>query len=378
MLLLRIFIGLTGTILAVFLTFYLKVRIYDFPAPQPFSGQHWYNPYARLGDTLLRANFHAHTYCWWGITNGEDTEAAMHQAYQEEGYAVVGISNYHAICTYHADDPAFVPVYEHGLNPDKIHTLAIGARKVAPTLFPWHFSIHQKQQEIEAVGQIATLVALAHPTTGRYHPREISLLSGFQLMEVGHSTGIEEAQWDVALSSGKPVWILCNDDTHSLTREPPFNRWSRIYCSEVSGESVVRSLTEGRHYGVWAYDEACEDNRITEFKITGDTLYFAVRDTANRIDLIGQDGQQRATVAGDRHIAYLLKPDDTYVRVEVHHDHGIMYLNPVVRYDGTLPYGMPPAVNQTMTWLVRIGVAGLILLVVVVTRRMLRQTRQPR
>ena len=50
------------------------------------------------------------------------------------------------------------------------------------------------------------------------------------------------------------------------------------------------------------------------------------------------------------------------MRAEIHHDHCVMYLNPVVRYDGvTPPYLGRPAVKELVvqSWLARvfIGIA---------------------
>lgn len=369
-------VGLVAFGLCMFLVLYLKVKIYDFPQHSPFSGDSWYVPYQDLGDTLLRANFHAHSRCWGGLTNGDDSPDQLAAAYRQEGYTVPGISNYQSVWVGDRSEEAFIPLYEHGVNWHKIHNLAIDARRVSHVLFPYHFSIHQKQQEILAVERVASLVALAHPTDARYPRPQLERLTGFQLMEIGHSTGIEEEQWDLVLSTGKPVWILCNDDTHSLQNEPPFNRWTRIYCQKPERTHILESLKKGNHYGVWAYDDQCEDNRLTTFSISNDTLHIALRDSANRIDLIGQNGIQRATVAGDHEIRYHLQPDDTYIRAEVHHDHGIMYLNPVFRYDGTWPSEAEPAVRVMSTWATRLVVLIILIGIVTATRATLRSLQR--
>ena len=49
--------------------FYINTTIYNFPEPQPFSGDSIFNPYQNLPDSTFRANFHAHSIAWKGVTN---------------------------------------------------------------------------------------------------------------------------------------------------------------------------------------------------------------------------------------------------------------------------------------------------------------------
>ena len=41
-----------------------------FPEDRPFTGNLWYNPYENLKDSWLKANFHAHSKSWLGMTHG--------------------------------------------------------------------------------------------------------------------------------------------------------------------------------------------------------------------------------------------------------------------------------------------------------------------
>jgi len=94
--------------------FYVNTTIYNFPEPEKFSGKELYNPYEILPDSSYRANFHAHSIAWEGVTNGHNTEKDLFDGYSQKGYDIVGISNYHNISIYakeHSD--LFIPVSDN-------------------------------------------------------------------------------------------------------------------------------------------------------------------------------------------------------------------------------------------------------------------------
>ena len=118
--------------------FYINTTIYNFPEPQPFSGDSIFNPYQNLPDSTFRANFHAHSIAWKGVTNGHNTEKDIFDSYTKEGYDIAGISNYHSISSYaekHTD--LYVPMYEHGYNIFKAHFLSINSNEVSYFDFPY-------------------------------------------------------------------------------------------------------------------------------------------------------------------------------------------------------------------------------------------------
>ena len=108
---------------------YLWTPVYDFPAALPFRGAHWYNPYATVAPAAhwLKANFHAHTRAWGGLTNGHQTAGEITNTYRALGYDVIGISNYHRIDDTFAAESSYMPSYEYGYSVRKTHRLAIGA-----------------------------------------------------------------------------------------------------------------------------------------------------------------------------------------------------------------------------------------------------------
>lgn len=377
----RILYSVLAVIILLPFTLYIRHAVYLPAHVSPFAGSKWYNPYEGILDApLLKANFHAHTRSWGGVTFGADTDEEMIGAYATRGYHVPALSNYHRVtpADAYADTLVYVPLYEHGYNVHKVHCLCLGATSVSLLDLPLHFTRHHTQSMIQNLQHRCSLIAFAHPGRRSAHePADIAALSGFQLMEVIFPRGVATDYWDSVLSAGRPVWILSNDDTHDMQNQKTFVRWNMIYSTPGTPDGVLHALKNGNHYGVMSYDQQCEDNRLTRFEILHDTLFVALRDTFNRIDLYGQNGKTLHVHSRDHAVAYAITPADTYIRAEVHHDHCVMYLNPVIRYEGNTPPHLTDqelSVDQKRTWLMRLIVFCAMIAVVLLWYRMLQRT----
>lgn len=354
----RLIIRLVALVVAAcILLLYLRVEIYDWPEARPFSGAQWYNPYdGVLINTPLRANFHAHTKSWLGVTFGENSEAEMVGAYSDRGYDIIGISNYHSISTYFDTSSLYIPVYEHGLNLLKVHNLPLGAREVLFPAFPLHLSMHQTQQMLNRTARISELNALCHPTMSWISPRKMDRLTGYSLLEVGNTLGMSLEHWDAALSAGRLVWILSNDDTHDLIREPTFIKWNMIYAEGRLAGAAIAAMRRGAHYGVESYRGDCENTALKRCEIRGDSLFIDMDDVVNRIDLYGQEGIMLKSVVRQSSIAYPFAQHDAYVRAEIHMDECVYYLNPIVRTESGIPpvaSALSSKIDQSSTWGIR-------------------------
>ncbi len=65
---------------------------------------------------------------------------------------------------------------------------------------------------------------------------------------------------------------------------------------------------------------------------------------------IGQDGAVLQTSDQVMQATYSIKPDDTYIRTVIRTPNMVMYLNPVLRYDGTSVPVPVATVNEPLTW----------------------------
>jgi hypothetical protein len=182
-------------------------------------------------------------------------------------------------------------------------------------------------------------------------------LTGYSLLEVGNTLGMSLEHWDTALSAGRLVWILSNDDTHDLIREPTFIKWNMIYAQERSAKAALSALRDGAHYGVESYRGDCENTELTRCEIRKDSLFIALGDTVNRIDLYGHGGVMLKSGVRQSSISYALAQTDTYVRAEIHMDECVYYLNPVVRTESGIPpvaSAISAQVDQLSTWGIRL------------------------
>ena len=339
---------------------YVWGPIYRFPEPSMFRGSHLWNPYADLRGSWQRANFHAHGRAWLGLTNGRQSDEEVAQRYRDLGYAVPGVSDYQRIAAQH--DVATLPIYEHGFNITKQHQLAIGARQVEWLDFLLWQSLSNQQHVINRVKRNTALIALAHPATrDAYTAGDLQRLTGYDLIEIVNGPFVVSDVWDAALSSGHAVWAVANDDTHDLL-DPRRTAagWNMVDAPTALAGDIADALRAGRTYAVLrtgAVDSA-HVTVVDGVNVENATLSVSVAGAASTFSFISQDGAVRKTVKNTNLADYTLTDRDPYVRTVIETPQTMLYLNPVLRYDGT---GLPtPAatVDVAATWTLR-GSVGL-------------------
>lgn len=322
--------------------------IYRFPDANAFSGPEVWNPYARLHGGWHRANLHAHGRAWIGLTNGVQPSSEVEHRYHEMGYSVAGVSNYQSIERRAGD----VPLYEHGFNVGKRHQLGIGAHDVDWFDFPLWQSLHHQQYVIDRVARKAELVGLNHPNSrDAYGQQALRLLTGYQLIEVVNGPFTAEDLWDEALSAGHPVWGMANDDAHDL--EDPERRavgWNMINADSASPGDILSALRSGRSYFVLRTGavDAAHITRLESVEVEHDTLRVRISGAPSDIAFVGQGGVVRKRVKDALSAEYTLAGGDTYVRTVVTSPQTVLYLNPVIRWDGR--HLTPPAATVDLAW----------------------------
>jgi hypothetical protein len=324
--------------------------VYRFPAPQPFAGSALWNPYAHLAGTWQKANLHAHGVAWAGVTNGRQTDAEVVAAYKGRGYSVAGVSNYGSIAAFDGIDT--IPLYEHGYNIPKGHQLAIGARRVVWLDFPLWQTIDQKQYVINRVGAAADLVSINHPNTA-YTDDDMRNLTGYQLMEIVNGPFPVEDLWDTALSTGHVVWALGNDDAHDVTNlRRTFIAWNMIDAPSPSTADIVAALRAGRTYAVSLVGNN-PDASLKSVEATGANVTISSTGVPATYLFVGQGGVVRGTANQVMQAMYTFAATDTYIRTVIRTPNMVMYINPIMRYDGVALPSPVATVNETATWLRR-------------------------
>jgi hypothetical protein len=336
---------------------YALSPIYRFPAPQPFAGAQFWNPYAGVRGTWRRANFHAHGRAWGGVTNGAQDDADVAAAYRAHGYDVVGVSDYQ-----HIADPSLqtIPVYEHGFNVGKHHQLAIGARYVEWFDFPLWQGTNQKQYIINRVRPSAALISINHPSRlHSYTVDDVTQLTGYDLIELANGRVTTEDRWDAALSSGHAIWAIGGDDTHDVT--DPMRMavaWNMVGAATASSADVIDALRAGRSYTVVRTSDTETTGGLTlaEVRVDQGVLTVGCDGPPATFVFIGDNGAVRKTATNVMSASYVFAPGDTYVRTVVHGAKTDLFVNPVLRTDGGPPRGRVAVVDGLWTAVARAAI----------------------
>lgn len=338
---------------------------YSFPETTYLSGDKIYNPYENINtDHWINGNFQVQSNAWGGVTNGRNnTDSLIFYRYKEMGFDIVSISDYQKINKYNAYSETYVPVYEHGFGIFKNHQVCLGSKKVEWLDFPVYHTLHHKQFVINRLKKNNELVAIAHPKLwGAYDVADMTKLANYDLIEVLNNYRISDKHWDAALSSGKPVFLLANDDAHDVhnIREVG-RRFTVLNVQEKTKESILSSLKYGLSYGVdlensdsiWEEKAAKIKSlpKLNSVEVINDTVFYTLSDVATEMKFISQNGEIVKIDSCCKKSYYVLKKNDTYVRAEIKFDNlATFYLNPVYRYNGSNPiYQSLSYVDETKT-----------------------------
>ena len=348
---------------------YLICPFYKYPESKQFSGNKFYNPYENIDSTKwLKTNFHAHSRQWTGITAGssnqEDDVAAK---YKEINYDIIGISDYQSINTFLANDPAYIPVYEHGYGALKNHQLVIGAKNVSWLDFLLFQSYHNSQEIIVHLRKDNEVISVNHPKLrDAYPPQTLKYLRGYDLLEItSHSYFNAIDLWDTVLSSGNPVFTLGSDDNHDISDPEDYGYvYTMINSSHVNQNDILNALRNGTSFAVelepqkdsspkMKIEQSNSVPLIISCNINNDTLEMNYNKPFDTLKLIGQNGVIKAKEVNKNSCRYFIKDIDTYIRAEISHKNMIsLFLNPVFRFNGNLDK-RAPEIDITKTWIFR-------------------------
>jgi hypothetical protein len=334
----RIFLSIIITILALS---YIQSEIYIFPKTKVFSGKNFYNPYDsnRVG---YKANFHAHAKSWGGLTNGKQSGDSVVQKYLANGFKVASLADYHKInpAIYHAGNIP-VPVYEHGMNLQKAHRLAIGASSVSYQDVFLFQNLHTRQFLINGVAKTSELVCLAHPGIRNGHtPEDFKKLTNYQLIELANGSKFATPHWDSALSAGKAIWAIGNDDIHSI-HEPKFGKtWTSVLAEQPKSNDVVKALKKGSSYVVFEKENNSKKKISgepipTRILVKDEIITISFNQSANQVRLIGQAGKVLESRENIKDLTYHITRSDTYIRLEIENENYKVFTNPIYRFENS-------------------------------------------
>jgi hypothetical protein len=297
---------------------------------------------------------------WGGVTDGRQPDSAIVAHYRALGYDVADVSNYQLIDHALDGDRHIIPTYEHGYNMFKAHFLVLGARSVDWFDFPFGQTRDQKQYLVDRLKSSGQLVVLAHPSLRNAEtPGVLQYLTHYDLLEVLNHFTVSDREWDAALSSGHPVWAVGDDDTHNIDDPGQTGAmWTMVATQSVDRDSVIAALAAGRTIAV-AGQGGASDVHVRSVVVGGDTLTVTCDAAVRSISFVGQDGRLLQRTRGGTSASYLLQAGDPYVRTVIVTPHTTMYLNPVVRYDGTRLVAPIAVFDSPATWEWRAGLVAL-------------------
>jgi Na+-transporting methylmalonyl-CoA/oxaloacetate decarboxylase gamma subunit len=375
------------SILIIVLVLYLSAPIYKFSEPSPFKGEKIWNPYASIDSgNWHKANFHMHTHMVAGLTDGRNnTDSAIIKTYLALGYGVFSISNYMNINSSLKGKPFYIPAYEHGYGIKKNHQVCIGAKSVSFLDYPFGQTLHQKQHIINVLKKHNEIVAIAHPEFRKgYSPEDFKYLRNYDLLEALNHYRFSLKQWDAALSSGYPAYILASDDAHDVNKPGEVARCiTFINSPSVKSSDIISNLKTGNAYGVSVgkYEGQTVDNTIKNISklptisrivVKNDSLFVSVTSNALAFRFIGQNGKLRGKVLNNSKASMAISKDEPYIRTEIlfggahGSDSVTIYLNPVYRFSGVAPVKPTgPLVNVASTLVYRLIGFGMLFSLVI-------------
>lgn len=350
---------------------YFKTEIYNFAEPTAFEGDKWYNPYEGMDTSAWhKGNFQVQSYAWKGLTDGsENTNEAIDSIYSYLGYDVIATSDYMKINEWGIEKPEYLPVYEHGYNILKRHQICVGAKKVDWMDFMFFQNIHHKQKIINTIRPNNELIYLAHPDlSGSLDLEDFDRLTNYDGIEAHSIFGDAIDCWDMALSTGHYVSIMCNDDSHNVFSPNLTGNYATfINTKDFTTNGILKAMKQGNVFGARLFrdhDESFEVKqkrhqnlaRLMNVEVIKDTLKVALDKPAKEARFVGQDGKVKKEILDKSTIFYVLQDDDTYIRTEFEFaDSTLYFLNPIARTFHAKPESLQiESVSVVKTWLYRL------------------------
>lgn len=324
----RLLLGL----IALLLLWYATAPVYDFPAPTPFTGEGWYNPFAAEPLSWSRANFHIHSRTWGGLTNGHQDPQTIARVYDSLGFAWIGISDYQRV-----NPHSPIPVYEHGWSVGKVHQLCFWPNTVRWIDFPFWQTPSIRQYILAQLRPTTPFLVVAHPRFLHSYPgKDMALLGGYDAVEVLNRYGDSVAEWDSALSAGHYAPILAQDNAHDVYNpHQVMSRWTEVAIPAGAPiESLRAALLRGRTVGYknrLPVPPTEPYPRFARISISGDTLQVKLTLPADSLRVLSQGGKVCTTAYQSDSLLYVASPNDTYLRIEAYTHAVEAYTSPLVR-----------------------------------------------
>lgn len=249
--------------------------------------------------------------------------------------------------------PGYIPAYEHGYGIKKTHQTILGSDKVCWADYLLPQTVSNKQHILNSVSDNSkNVIIINHPSNRNgYENADFKYLTNYHCMEVLNPSAISLPQWDSALSFGKPIFIVGNDDLHNVFTEDRLGTMCTwVNVSSIKEENVLDALRAGKSYGMIVGKSRDTLPVLKKFEVARDTILIEMSKTANQITFIGQNGRVLDSQINTSSAKYIFKPSDHYARAHITYKNGTnIFLNPVFRQNIANITQIPAHVNFKKT-----------------------------
>jgi hypothetical protein len=185
-----------------------------------------------------------------------------------------------------------------------------------------------------------------------------------------------EKQWDLALSTGHPVFIIGNDDMHDLNKAGEVGVRYTMVNSRNDLNKCLDELKKGNAYAVADPDHNC-DLRLISCTNKENEIHLKLNIPADKILSISDGGLVRDSVVNVDTAQFIISNSDSYLRFVVFKENCRLYLNPFIRMEAGIP--LSNVQNPEINWVLTLAEKFIwIIIYIVMVRFLIQVSRRKR
>jgi hypothetical protein len=278
-----------------------------------------HNPWVQK-NTTYRGALHCHS---TNSLDGHLSPVSVSRAYAEQGFNFVAITDHNNLTSYTPVKGILaVPGEEvstsltfppHSYKDLSGHVVALNIKTM---IKPWN----TPQAEIDTINSQGGIAFLAHPTQNIpslfFSNETLKTLTNYSFVEITNDDATTAIKlYDRLLSSGKVVWVVGTDDSHTLAQ---VNQSGSVIVNadRLTVDDIMTNLRAGNFYVTSGRGDPTTlgDARISSIAVSGLAITIKLPETST-IQWIKKDGVVARTTTGVLQDSYTVRGDEKYIRV---------------------------------------------------------------